>query len=97
MNDNSPTDRIEELEILTREIETSHAWQIAMRELEGRCDELNDLWHECPQEGLFKMQVTKLAILEILGIVDEWRDELAELKKQVQEEGFVQTGDFDND
>ena len=72
--------RCEELETLTQEIEKSVAWQIAIKELEEKIVSLDSCWQSCPQEKLLELQIAKLATLEIINIVDEWRAELVDIK-----------------
>lgn len=90
--------RAEELTLLTKEIESSPAWQIAMKELEHKINTLNDSWQHANAEQVLQLQIAKLATMEILQIVDEWKEELAEIKEQIsdQQEG-AQTTDFNNE
>jgi hypothetical protein len=92
--------RIRELEVLVGEIEKSYAWQMAIKELKDKIAILDDSWHNAPQDKVFQLQVTKLAVCEIIEVVDEWRDELSELKKQLNDEQSpegTQDGDFDSE
>ena len=94
------SDRLRELEYLVSEINTSDAWKIAMRELKTKADLLDETWQSTPKEKVFELQVTKLAIMEILTIVDEWQDELDDIKEQVKDDKSpegIQEGDFDNE
>ena len=92
--------RVRELELLTQDIEHSVAWQQAMKELQTKSDNLDNHWQTAPQDKIFELQVTKLAIMEVITIIDDWRDELAELKQRIADEqspSGVQDGDFDNE
>ena len=92
--------RIHELEILIRDIESSYAWQIAMKELKSRADELDELWQHAKDMDLYKMQVTKVALESVIHIVDLWKEDLEELKEELHAEENpekVQNGDYDGE
>jgi len=94
------TDRVCELEKLTGQIESFEPFQIALSQIAEKIRILDDNWQNVDKDNVYRMQVTKMGLMEVIGIVDEWREELKELKAQLvaeQNPDKIQLGDFDNE
>ena len=95
------TDRIRELQVLTSEIEEQRSWKLALSHIQEQIDMLDQAWqYQRDEKELWKMQVTKSGLLAVLGLLDDWKDELADLKTQLEAEENpteIQEGDFDNE
>ena len=92
--------RIAELSTLVNEIETSRAWQIAMKEISSLIQELDDAWQNVDSEQFARMQITKQGFLSVLNLKAEWEAELAghqETLAALENPDLVQLGDFDNE
>lgn len=79
-------ERIKELSVLVNDIEESPAWKVAMKELKAKIETLDSCWQSCPQDKLLELQITKLSVMEIIRITEEWKEELEALKEELNEE-----------
>jgi len=92
--------RIAKLEVLTKEIGTTHAWKIAQEEIRSLITDLDENWQNCTEETFREARVTKLALLSVANLKEQWEAELEELREQLhalQNPSTVQAGDFDNE
>lgn len=95
----SEVERIRELEVLVNEIDNSLVWKLATKELNSKKESLDSMWQSVPSDEILRYQVSKLAIMEISSLVEEWKAELSELKNKMnaQKNVGLQESDFDNE
>ena len=94
------TKRIGDLQVLVGEIDSQRSWQLALAEIENQIDVLDSNWQSVTKEKFYEMQVTKIGLMSVLNLVDEWKEELAGLLEELEAEEHpdkVQQGDYDNE
>ena len=94
------TERIGELQHLVSEIDSTRAWQLAMKLIGEQIDLLNENWQAVDAEKFKEMQVTKIGLLSVLDLVNDWKEELAQCLEQLEAEqnpASIQQDDFDNE
>jgi len=93
-------DRIDELSIIVREIETSNAWRLAMKEIGSLIEQLDDNWQSLTPETFQEAQTRKLGLMSVLSLVEDWAYELDDLKEQhqrLEHPDKFQEGDYDTE
>jgi uncharacterized protein with HEPN domain len=89
-----------ELECLVSEIENQKSWQIALSQINEQIDILDNHWQDVSQDKFKEMQITKIGLMSVLGIVGSWKQELDNLKLELearQNPDKIQVSDFDNE
>lgn len=76
--------KIGDCELVIREVEGSEAWKILLRDLEQTRKNIDGHWHLLAEkEKLDELRITKLAVNQILGLIDTYRHDLAMAKQEL--------------
>ncbi len=78
------TNRMAELETMLNEVENTQAWKIMLKDINGLVEELDLCWqNQSDVDELRKMQVTKLGLLTVTNLREDWQNELDTLREDL--------------